>query len=1361
MVDFFGGEGVLGGQFNGTPRGGVAVNDSGVGSANAGDVYVVDTNSNRIERFGRDDNGTAADAADDTYFFISAWGADVDAAPAGGSGYEICTVAEDCKAAAPSGGNGTLTGDGSLAEPKSVAIDQDTGEVYVSDAGNSRIDVYEGDGTFLRSFGWDVVASGPDQVSGDAYEVCRAGLDVCKQGVAGAGLGALGEVQSDQVQFGIAVSQPDGNTSTGTVFVADAANRRVDTYGLDGAAPGTFGSAVTFAEEQPKAIAVDSRGIVYASNAKLTSQVERYDAENADGGGVGFLAPIPAGVNEEQQLTIDATAGQFRLSFEAQTTGDLPFNATSSQVQTALEALSSVGGENVRVSDGPDSNGLHPYRIEFTRALGARNVGQIAASDGTAPLAGGAGASVATLISGQSGLYMFSSFVLASTYGLAIAPDPDGAGPESDILYSARAGGDSIIQQFGPLNAPGLSAPPATDDDRHFARGLARGGIAVEPSVGRIYVPSNAEAGSGVYVLGEAGPPPTASLDSLSGVTSHGVTAHATVDPNGPPDTSYRFEYSRDGGAHWSSTPTKILGHQEDPQPLDELIDPPPAGLLPNTSYQVRLVVVRKFAPAITTPPLSFATDPAKPLVETTGTSVRTTTTAQLQGRVDPNGSATTYHFEYGSQGPCEANPCASTAELPAGSGQEFKIAAEDIEGLEPNTTYHYRLVADNDAQGSATAGVDATLTTRASDAPLTHGHFPGPPGSDRAWELVSMPDSGGNPAALPLGFSDDGDHAAYQIAGGTPISEAGSLFGLYYAKRTPSGWQSSLISPKRAQLVGPSWFGLYGDFTDFSRLSSVNGGDNANNKTALWSMSPGGEAAKLFEPNGAQEIAGERVEGAFGVSADGRQTVALLAGGTLDPAFPSAALKPNLYDVSNGSPHLVSLLPGDTPATCGVEHGNTHAIGSLEGESAHWLSGDGSYLYFESKGDACQPTAPARLYVRNLDSGETKLIGPGVFLKSISGAAFFTTERSLDPDDGGGNDVYRYDLEDENLKCLTCVVPGLEADVNGTGANAITVAEDGSRIYFETFTRLLPGAPDESRGTYSLNVASGKLHYVAAGVSPGYASANEAFSRSGRFFAFASQDPELNPLGGAFTNGGGIQYYVYDDEQGSLVCASCPADGSAPLNGLQAGLVAPHPKTLANLTPLAEDGTLAFVTSTPLLAADQNTPPPNPEAEADPYFAGSDVYEWRDGRQLLVSDGLLDWSGGALPEVQGVSPSGRDVYFAASAQYTPDALDAFRRFYDARIGGGIEFPPPKKPCPLEVCQGTPRGEPEEQEPASANFRGLGNTVAPRPGRRPCPKGRSSARGRGASRCAPRHPRHRGRHHKRHRRANPNRRNAR
>ena len=63
-----------------------------------------------------------------------------------------------------------------------------------------------------------------------------------------------------------------------------------------------------------------------------------------------------------------------------------------------------------------------------------------------------------------------------------------------------------------------------------------------------------------------------------------------------------------------------------------------------------------------------------------------------LRFRLNPNSSATSFHFEYG---PTDGYG-SSTPEIAAGSGSKAAIVEEQIAGLQPDSTYHYRIVATN-----------------------------------------------------------------------------------------------------------------------------------------------------------------------------------------------------------------------------------------------------------------------------------------------------------------------------------------------------------------------------------------------------------------------------------------------------------------------------------------------------------------------------------------------------------------------------------------------------------------------------------------------------------------------------------------
>ncbi len=921
-------------------------------------------------------------------------------------------------------------------------------------------------------------------------------------------------------------------------------------------------------------------------------------------------------------------------------------------------------------------------------------------------------------------------------------------------------------------------------------------------------------------------------------LTATSAELKGTVNPNANPLTDCHFEYVTDlalqatgfsdlssgGSVPCNQAPGSIPADFEDHE-----VSATVSGLDPEQVYHFRLVAENANGPGSG----ADALVPGPPLVETTGSTYRTTTTARLDSRVSSHGAATTYRFEYVTDAQFQASgfgAAASTPEAPfevdevqdvavlGGSGDRFKFSfggytspeltkpvsadqmqaalralpsigspnvrvvavneeqfesiytvvfqgalantdvdqllvipgtpaisqarirttvpgggdhiafvSADVAGLQPDTTYHYRIVADNGTPGGPIFGAEANLTTRVSDAPLGHGHLAGPPGSDRAWEQVNVPDTGGNPVNNQVAaISDNGERVIYTLEGGSPGSQVGSYNNQLLAERTSGGWQARSIYPTRAEATANAWFPPTA-LSDLSQVIAVNYDTSSSGPTDVWRLSPGAPAQRVFTAP-----AEDFLHGISAVSDDGSRIVVRL-NGSPDSDHPVTSPYPydaNLYDVTSGTPRLISLLPDGSVPDCGAP---SEDFGGRRAE--HWVSADGSRVFFLSGGNGT--CSSEQLYVRDLEAETTAQISSGSevkFIRSTADAAFFTTTTSLVPEDEGGRDVYRYDLADESLDCLTCF-PGLITDIGGEDWRSFAVSEDGARLYFSSHQRLIPGA---APGIYRVDVASGELAYVApvnlgdwTGDDPGH---GNAISADGSIFIFRSAAPGLNSLNGP-QNDLTPQYYRYDDDDRSLVCVSCPADGSPPRGGVIRGLVSAGIEKSPNLTPLSSAGDFAFVAPTALVPADQDTAGAGQAPEA-----GTDVYEWRDGRLLLVTDGLTATQG-AVPEVAGVTPSGRDVFFRQAAQLTPDAIDAYMRLYDARIGGGFEFPAPPPPCPLEACQGTPKGAPEEPRPGSLDFSGAGNQAST-PAR--CRKGKVRRRGR----CV---AKHHGRKHAKHR----------
>jgi hypothetical protein len=94
------------------------------------------------------------------------------------------------------------------------------------------------------------------------------------------------------------------------------------------------------------------------------------------------------------------------------------------------------------------------------------------------------------------------------------------------------------------------------------------------------------------------------------------------------------------------------------------------------------------------------------PSVLTLPASGVTTSGAQLNGQVNPNGSSTNYHFEYGTT----TSYGTSTSSQSAGSGTSTIQVNAPLTGLLPGSQYHYRLVASSSA-GTAN-GNDVSFTT-------------------------------------------------------------------------------------------------------------------------------------------------------------------------------------------------------------------------------------------------------------------------------------------------------------------------------------------------------------------------------------------------------------------------------------------------------------------------------------------------------------------------------------------------------------------------------------------------------------------------------------------------------------------------
>jgi hypothetical protein len=106
----------------------------------------------------------------------------------------------------------------------------------------------------------------------------------------------------------------------------------------------------------------------------------------------------------------------------------------------------------------------------------------------------------------------------------------------------------------------------------------------------------------------------------------------------------------------------------------------------------------------------------SEPTVETKTANTVQSTSATLNGAVNPEASATKYHFEYGTT----TSYGSSTAEASAGEGTETLPESAGVTGLTAGTTYHYRLVATGN--GRTAYGSDMSFTTGKPTLQLAKG---------------------------------------------------------------------------------------------------------------------------------------------------------------------------------------------------------------------------------------------------------------------------------------------------------------------------------------------------------------------------------------------------------------------------------------------------------------------------------------------------------------------------------------------------------------------------------------------------------------------------------------------------------------
>jgi hypothetical protein len=590
VISYFGNEGAAtgttGGLFN-TPRG-VAVNNT------TGDIYVVDGLSHRIQRFDADGN------------FERAWGRDVvvtgGAGDVGTTAFEICTVAADCKA----GTTGNAAGE--LNSPQGIAIDQATGDVYVTEQTNLRVQKFDANGNFLRMWGRDVL----NPTGGTTHEVCTAADAVapgCKIGTSGATGGAFASTFSGHVAVA-----PAGAPNAGNVVVADPGNRRVQEFDSSGAFVRAFGfdvvGAAGGADNTGTGFEVCTAAVAGAANCKIAA---------ASGGGVGQFAssnPTRVAVDSTGSIYAVEATTNFRVQKFSPQVGP-PALAPSVFVGPPLSGGSSTdtptdvaigSGDDVYVARAFPTVGFTPFERRIVQYDAAGTVLEDTHLTGA-------------VINGVNGLAVDPTedraFVTSLQYGSSPAQTAHRVYVVDDVVAPSvtispvtdiAARGATFNGLVDPNGAPaGYHFEYSTDNvnwtsfpPTDVSAGSGDGDVPVSQTISGVLKPStlyhvrlvgkltwgneSSTSTTITFVTDDAAPTVAPATDAVAGDTT--AVLSGQVNPNSQ-TTTYRFEYGLTTGYGSSApVPDGDVGSGASTVPVSAEL----SGLTPGTTYHYRLV---------------------------------------------------------------------------------------------------------------------------------------------------------------------------------------------------------------------------------------------------------------------------------------------------------------------------------------------------------------------------------------------------------------------------------------------------------------------------------------------------------------------------------------------------------------------------------------------------------------------------------------------------------------------------------------------------------------------------------------------------------------------------------------------------
>lgn len=571
--------------------------------------------------------------------------------------------------------------------PQSVAIDPSTGNIFVDEAGGTKIQSYKANGEPLASFGE------PPALGGFS-----------------AGLGVNGVTHS------LFVTNIGGG---GALFGSGVAPEAPVTEGTTGVA----GTTATL------------HGTVNPSNA---GEVEYHFAYNAglscEGGSTTASKPTNPTNAKEVPVSTEVTGLLPKTTYTVclvatnlfgATTGGLPdtFETTAAKPAIENEIVEEITTTTVKVGAQINPGGAATTcEVQYGTTTGYGSTAPCSVA-GTGIVAEPVSAELTGLTANTEYHFRFvATNVEGTTEGndVVVKTKPlvecttgeaNPVGSETAMLHGKVKTGEEAATyyfEYGETNAYGSTTEvkeiPAGAEGEHAvnieATGLAPGTpyhyqIVCSPASEPLLKLTGGD-GELTTLLAK----PVIEEVFCENENRHSLSFGAEINPKNSA-TGYFFEYAKPGEAY-EKTPEGTIAKglatvEVGPESVTELD--------PGTTYHFRLVATNGAGTVVGPEETCSTTAPKPAIVEAESSAQVTQTTATINAAVNPNGLQSIYTLEIGT----DTNYGTPTfGEL--GSGTEAVQLGFALTGLLPGTTYHYRIVALN--EDGTTFGPDQTFTT-------------------------------------------------------------------------------------------------------------------------------------------------------------------------------------------------------------------------------------------------------------------------------------------------------------------------------------------------------------------------------------------------------------------------------------------------------------------------------------------------------------------------------------------------------------------------------------------------------------------------------------------------------------------------